>query len=191
MTGGSRLTRSPETTPFRSNSVRVPARSGASADAIVAGQDTDRRSRHSDVHANSFHSSIWPSCDSHSHLSPPVRPGPMQPIGRFKGGSSHDSPGDPVSIPHDNENRGVATGIDHNGIHRSAPLSHLRRSSQNAPGHALKVETRVQIPLGLRRSEAISGASRERVAPHWPRGAHEAVTTRCSVTRPKNHVDST
>jgi thioredoxin len=29
-------------------------------------------------------------------------------------------------------------------------------------------------------------ASRERVAPHWPRGVHEAVTARCSVTRPKS-----
>ena len=30
--------------------------------------------------------------------------------------------------------------------------------------------------LGLRRSEPIYGLARERVDPHWPRGAHEAVT---------------
>jgi hypothetical protein len=62
---------------------------------------------------------------------------------------------------------------------------------RSAPENTLKVETQVRTPLGLRRSEAMSGCHEGKWPPHWPRGVHDSVTTSCSVTRPKNHVDST
>ena len=43
-----------------------------------------------------------------------------------------------MNIPNDTENRGVATGIDQEGIHRSASLSHPPPQFTN-PGHALKI----------------------------------------------------
>jgi hypothetical protein len=60
------------------------------------------------------------------------------------------TPGDPANIPHDIENR---RGSDENrpgtGSAGQRPVFALRRSSLIRPAQPLKVETRVQIPLGL------------------------------------------
>ncbi len=52
------------------------------------------------------------------------------------------------------------------------PNSDVDAASQIGPENTLKVETRVQIPLGLRRSEAMSGGHEGK----WPRIGPAAYT---------------
>jgi hypothetical protein len=58
-------------------------------------------------------------------------------------------PGDPVSIPHDVENREVGTGIDQELNPQVSGPSRVRPSSRIGSAQPLKVETRVRIRLGL------------------------------------------
>jgi hypothetical protein len=98
--------------------------------------------------------------------------------------------GDPVSIPHDIENREVATGIDRERIRRSAALFRLRRRSQSCPAQPLKVETRVRTPLGLPANAQVSGLSSLSddsalpFVPHLSRGRPRHVTSESPRGRP-------
>ena len=108
-----------------------------------------------------------------------------------KGGCSHASARDPVNIPHDNENRGEATRIDGElNPHVIGPFR-MRRWSRNRLGSTSQGGDTGSNPVGTTQVIGHIRVSHERVAPHWPRGVHEAVTARCSVTRPKKQVDST
>jgi hypothetical protein len=82
----------------------------------------------------------------------------------WKGGCSLLSRFDPVYIPHDIENRRVATGIDEGRNSRLAALLPIYAGHEKGPGQPLKVETRVQIPLGLPSSLCVNRAG-TRTAP--------------------------
>jgi hypothetical protein len=105
--------------------------------------------------------------------------------GRRKGGCSAPHAVDPVSIPHGTEEQGVTTGTNRelnpqvNGPLPRPPQVRDRTGSTSQGGDT------GSNPVGTTQVRGRIRTSRERVAPHWPRGAHEAVTTRCSVTRPK------
>jgi hypothetical protein len=73
---------------------------------------------------------------------------------RCKGGCSVGPLFDPVSIPHDIENRGVATRIDKERIRRSAPLSNDRRRSRNRPGSTSQGGDTGSNPVGTTRGHA-------------------------------------
>jgi hypothetical protein len=79
---------------------------------------------------------------------------------------------DPVSIPHDIENRKSRSSDQNRRGTRSARQRAFPPSAAGhgiGPAHALKVETRVQIPLGLRtrkrRSEAALPVNRVKAIP--------------------------
>ena len=52
-----------------------------------------------------------------------------------------------------------------------------------------KMETRAQIPLGLRRSEVMSWSLEGQWPPHWPRGVHGPSRLSRSVGAPNEPVD--
>jgi hypothetical protein len=107
------------------------------------------------------------------------------------GGCSPPHACDPVNIPHDIENRGERPESTRKGLRRSAALLRLRRKSRNQLGSPSQGGHTGSNPVGTTQVRRHIRASRERVAPHWHRGVHEAVTARCSVTRAKKQVDST
>jgi hypothetical protein len=94
---------------------------------------------------------------------------------RTKGGCTLPRPRDPVSIPHDVENRGVATGIDGELI---AQVS----SSLFPPPPQVTGSARLNLSRwrhGFKSRWDYAGkrpcsGSRWCVALHWPRGVHEA-----------------
>src|SRR5215216_3116880 len=89
------------------------------------------------------------------------------------------------------ENRGGATRIDQelnppvSGTFQRPPqVTESARLNHSRWRHGFE-------PVGTTQVRGYIRASCERVASHWPRGAHETITARRWVSQPKNNVDST
>jgi hypothetical protein len=82
-----------------------------------------------------------------------------------QGGCSRSTPGNPVNIPHDIENRGVATGIDQKlNPEVSGGIRPSPQVAEFGSAQPLKVETRVRTPLGLPGKPQVRGPVRFRPA---------------------------
>jgi hypothetical protein len=91
-------------------------------------------------------------------------------------------PFDPVSIPHDIENREVATGIDPE-LNRqvSGPFPPSAAGHEIGAGHPLKVETRVRTPLGLQAKVQVRGHVQVEQRVSW--AVRSAFVPRTTTTR--------
>jgi hypothetical protein len=80
--------------------------------------------------------------------------------------------GDPVSIPHEVENRRVATGTDQ-GVNMQVG-GHLPPEPQvtESAGSPSQGGDTGSNPVGTTRVRGHFRGSRGQVAPHWPRGVH-------------------
>ena len=85
--------------------------------------------------------------------------------GRRKGGCSPGTAGDPASIPHDVEDRGVATGIKQELNPQVSGLFHLRRRSQNRPGAPSQGGDTGSNPVGTTSETARQEALHDHQAP--------------------------
>jgi hypothetical protein len=72
---------------------------------------------------------------------------------RCKGGCSLGQPFDPVSIPHDIENRGAATRIDQERNPQVSGASNVRRRSRDRPGSTSQGGDTGSNPVGTTRAK--------------------------------------